>query len=408
MNRSHHPFTRWKNDAVIQFRLTVLPVLLRLGRPLILARRWLRPHKVALTKVESTDGEPPLAILSNAAHQNKSFLFRLAFGAAPRETALGTVKLRDLFRQDFATKHDCSIVVLETNRSHYDWLKQDGWFFIPTWVNGEVNLPIPEEFLKRASVKSDLRLIRRSGFAYAVTHDEARLNDYYHQMHLPFIRKTHGEEAQLLTYDESRKKCRRFDLLLVHKQGRPGQALAGTLIVYDHGCPRLWSVGIREDGEDHVREGILAATYHFSFHHLLACGVTRLNLGSSRALLRNGVLNFKKKMSQTLTGASFQGFALKIAALTPATKKFLLENPFIFCAGDALHGAVFVADELSVARLQQMDKDFFHPGMTQLVIYTFRDEETFSPATLPPPLAGRMVIRRASELIPPPDRDDAA
>ncbi len=401
MKSIRQQFRRWKNIGLIKFRLTVLPGLLRLGRPLILARRWLRPHQVMLARVESVDGQPPLAILCSAASQNKNYFFRLAFGGIPRETALGRVKLRDLFRQDLATKHDCSLVVVETNRSHYDWLQQDGWFFIPAWVNGEVNLPIPEEFMKRESVKSDLRVIRRSGFAYAVTHDEARLRDYYQQMHLPFVRKNYGEEALLVAYDEQRKKCQAFDLLLVHKPSQPGHDLAGTLILYDHGCPRLWSVGVRADGTDHVREGILAAMYHFSFQHLCARGETRLNLGSSRALLRDGVLNFKRKMSQAITGSSWQGFALKIAALTPATKKFLLENPFIFAVGDQFHGAVFVADALSVERLQQMDKDFFHPGLIRLVIYTFRDEETFSPATLPPPLAGRVAIRRASELVTP-------
>jgi hypothetical protein len=401
MKRNDHPFTRWKNHAVIKFRLAAVPWLLRLGRPLILARRWLRPHKVMLAKVESVDGQPPLAVLCSAASQNKNYFFHLAFGSSPRETVLGRARLRDLFRPNFAVEKNCSLVVVETNRSHYDWLKQDGWFFIPAWVNGEVNLPISEKFMKSESVKSDLRVIRRSGFAYAVTHDEARFHDYYHQMHRPFLRKTYGAEALLLTYDECRQKSRTFDLLLVHKQSRPGHDLAGTLILYDHDCPRLWTVGVREDGEDHVRGGILAAMYHFSFQHLFASGVTRLNLGSSRALLRDGVLNFKKKLSQTITGGSWQGFALKIAALTPATKKFLLENPFIFSVGDALHGAVFVADELSVERLQQIDKDFFHPGLIRLVIYTFRDEETFSPATLPPPLAARVSIRRASELVTP-------
>ncbi len=408
MNRSHHPFTRWKNDAGIGFRLKVWPVLLRLGRPLILARRWLRPHQVALVKVESVDGQPPLAILCSAASQSKNYFFRLAFGGAPRATALGQVKLRDLFRPNLAAEKNCSLVVVETTQSLFAWLKQDGWFFIPTWVNGAVNLPIPEEFLKRDTVKSDFRKIRRSGFEYRVTRDESQFRDYHQQMHLPFIRKTHGEESLLLTYEESRKKFQAFDLLLIHKQSQPGRVLAGILIVYDYAQPRLWSLGIREDGTDYVHEGIIAALYHCSFKHLLSLGITQLNLGSSRALLRDGVLNFKKKMSQTIAGSSWEGFALKIAALTPATKKFLLSNPFIFSEGGQFHGAVFVADALSVERLQQMDKDFFHPGLTQLVIYTFRDEETFSTAALPPPLAGRMVIRRGSELVPPPNRKKTA
>ena len=155
---------------------------------------------------------------------------------------------------------------------------------------------------------------------------------------------------------------------------------------------------MREDGEDHVREGVIAALYHFAFDHL-AKKHSWVNLGGNRSFLHDGLLIFKTRLSQTVFESSWKGFALKIAALTPAAKNFLLKTPFIFQADGELNSAVFVDEELSLEKIQRLHKRYLHPGLTRLVIHTFQDEEIFSPATLPPSLAGCITIRRASELV---------
>ncbi len=399
MNKQSHRFGIWTN-GLIQFRRKILPGLLRLGQPLILLRRWLRPHQILLGQVESveTGGRPPLAMLFSGANPSKSFFLGLAFEGSRRETDLGTVRLREVFHPGFAAEKHCALIAVETNQSHFAWLKQDGWFFIPIWVAGGVRLPVTKEAINNNSVKNDLRKIRRQELEYSVTQDEARFADFYHHMHVPFVQKTYGDEAVFDTLAEKRAQCEKFDLLFVRKKDRPDYDLAGVLIVYEPAGPRFWSIGVRQDGVDHAREGVVAALYHFAFEYL-APKHPWMSLGSSRAFLHDGVLNFKRKLSQSLDGGNWTGFALKVAALTPGAKNFLLKNPFIFLADGALHAAVFVDEVLSLEKIQRLHKDYFYPGLTRLVLHTFRDEETFAPATLPPPLAGCVTIRRASELI---------
>jgi hypothetical protein len=161
----------------------------------------------------------------------------------------------------------------------------------------------------------------------------------------------------------------------------------------------LWSLGVRDDGVDHIQEGIAPALYHFSFKHLSGRGFARVNLGSCRPFLRDGVLNFKRKMSQSLKHAHWDGIAMKITSLTPGVKSFLLKNPFIFLTEGRMHGAIFVEEKLSLEKIQKIEKDYFHPGLSGLVIYSFCANEDFQVSSLPPPTAARINIRPAAEVI---------
>ena len=399
MRKPRNRFSLW-NTGLIKFRKVVVPPLLRLGRPLILVRRWLRPHKLSLGRVESAGagGQPPLAILCSGPSTNKNYFLRIAFDGFPHQTDLGEVRLREVFRPGFALEKNCPLVVVETTRSHFNWLKPDGCFFIPLWVSGGVRLPVAKEAINNNSVKNDLRKIKRFGLEYSVTRDEARFLDFYHHLHVPYTKKAYGDEAFFDRLAEKRRLCESYDLLLVHKKSRPGYDIAGVMLVYEPAGPRVWSLGVREDGEDHVREGVIAALYHFAFEHL-AKKHSWVSLGGNRSFLHDGLLIFKTRLSQTLLESSWNGFALKIAALTPAAKNFLLKTPFIFQAGGGLHSAVFVDEELSLEKIRRLHRHYLHPGLTRLVIHTFRDEENFPSATLPSPLAACVTIRRASELL---------
>jgi hypothetical protein len=398
LKNKHQWINQWKGRVR---RLAAVPFVRRMATPLVFVRRLVRPPKTPLCKVEGIErnSQLPFSILCGASGHNKNFLLDLVFDGSTRESDLGSVRLRDVFRAHHAAKKDCSLVVVETKQSHHAWLNTGSWFFIPEWVQGEIRLPVPAKFLNDNSVKNDLRKIRRHGFEYEVTQDEEHFDDFYHNMHVPYVSKVYGSAVLFDSYAEKRRLCGDFDLLLTKKRGQPGRHLAGELILYEPAGPRLWSLGVRDGDRQLVREGVLAALYHFSFQHLEARGFTRLHLGSCRAFLHDGVLKYKSRLSQSIIGSSWKGFALKILSDTPATRAFLLNNPFIFESNGALNGAVFVDSALSLETIQRIDKDCFHPGLSRLVIYSFQPGETAKPDNLPPELAGRIVIRPANEVI---------
>lgn len=394
----NHRFNRW-NIWREKLRTTLIPPLLRLAAPLVYVRRRLKPHKVELCKISGTvaiaEDSLPFTFLCGATMENKNFLRRLAFDGLTNESELGSVPARNIFRQP-AWKKDCSLIVVETNQAHFEWLKQGNCFFVPCWVAGDIALPIAEKFMRSNSIKNDLRTLRRLGLEYEIVPGEAAFKDFYHNMHVPYVTEIYGEEAFFDGHADQRNQSEQYDLLLVKQKIQPNRHIAGVLIVYEPAGPRLWSFGVRPGHSPH---GITPALYHFAFDYLTTKGFTHVSTGSSRAFLRDGVLKFKRKMSQTIVNASWKGFALKIIAYTPATKTFLQQNPFIFQADGKLCGAVFTEEILTSEMIRKIVHNDFHTGLNKLVFYSFREDALADTGLIPPELASHVEIRSASELL---------
>jgi hypothetical protein len=397
------PLARRFKTARQKIKMLVWPALLRLAWPVVWLRRRLRPHKISLSRVEGVIGGDgcPLAVLCGAVKQNKDYLLQLLFSSVTRETELGTVRLLDAFRPEFSRGKDFGLVVLETNQSLHGWLDDGGWFFIPCWVTGMVRLPLTEKVGRSDTLRTIKRKIRKHGFEYAVSRTEAQFKDFYENLHVPHISKIYGPAAFCQTYAEMWAKCagEGFDLVLVRKQSRPDLVVAGCLILYEAAGPRLWALGVRDADLDLVQEGALSTLYYFCFDHVLKQGFGRLNMGGCRSFLRDGVLTFKKRLSQTLVHGRWEGFALKVLELTPATRLFLVNNPFLFQSKGRLFGAVFTEAPLTVATVAELDHDHFYPGMSRLLLYFFAGVETFQVADLPPELAARVEIRPAAGVV---------
>ncbi|MFM2082582.1 MAG: hypothetical protein RL380_1273 [Verrucomicrobiota bacterium] len=370
--------------------------------------RWLGALRQArkLKLFTATGVEPhsqlPLTILGGGQRQ-KNYLFRRAFQPPIRETPRGQQKLTDLFQSTAALASECSLIIVECARPETS--APPGWFFLPGWVTGEVALPLPERVAKSEKVKSDLRRIRRLQYEFVITHGAKAHREYYRTMHLPLVRQSHGDTASFDPLAEIRPHFTRHELLLVRKKAAPTAALGGAMILYERGVPRLQTFGIREGDPALAHDGTLCALYHFSFQHLTDQGCTRAHTGRARPFLRDGVLRYKRKWGNTLTGSFWHwyspGFALKILAYTPATKAVLAHNPFIFETSGQLHGAVFTEAARPLARdlVTQLVKDFFYPGLARLVIHCFQPRDARRPDELPPELADRVVIRDADELL---------
>ncbi len=142
------------------------------------------------------------------------------------------------------------------------------------------------------------------------------------------------------------------------------------------------------------------ALYHFSLQYLEEKGYKKALMGWSRPFLRDGVLQFKKKWSQRITDGHDSGFALQLLSPTPAVKAFLCNNPFIYKNRGRFYGAVFAdgAKPLSSEDVRQIDKDYYHPGLSRLLVYCFGQEKPPLPGPVPPELAEHIEVRCAAQL----------
>jgi hypothetical protein len=398
-----HSFKYQLKDTAGKVKLAVWPVVHKLAWPAVWLRRRLRPHKLAVCRWEGnvTGCAEPLAVLCGGVNPHKEYLRQLIFENAPAETESATVRLIDAFRSKFSRAKDCGLVVLETNEGHFDWLNDGGWFFIPAWVRGEIRLPLSDKTLRSDSIKSIRRQIRKREFEYVAVRTPEDLKEFHNHMYMPYITQTFGAGAVMHTYDNVWGRCEEagFDIVMIRSRSRPDLYLAGSLIIYEAAKPRLWSFGVRDGSVTLVREGVLSALYLFIFEYLHQQGFTKVNIGGSRPFLRDGVLTTKRRLSQTIVGGTWEGFALRVLDLKPATRAFLLNNPFFFRCQNLHHGAAFSEGPLTVETVTALDHANYYPGMHKLLLYFFNWNDQFRAADLPPEVAARVEVHNAAELV---------
>lgn len=359
---------------------------------------WLCRLRVELWRVEGEEQHShlPLSILCAVTDDDSEghYVLQLIFGDSYRRQRLGRFWLWNLGKAISAAS-DCSLIVLHLCDFHLKFARPGGWFQIPTWVLGEVDLPRKAQ--ANHKVSGDLRRIRRHELQGEITHDPQQFEDFYHNMHVPYANERFGNCAQVGSYKRIRRQFEHSDLLLIRQRER---SIAGQMIMYRRKNAYLWDMGIRDGNRDHVKNGACCALSHFGLQHLESKGYKKASLGYSRPFLQDGTLQFKKKWSQRLVTGYADGFSLKVLSATPAAKAFLCHNPFIFRRRGHFYAAVFVDGEglPSNEEIGAMDADYFHSGLARLFIYCLGQAEAPPPNQLSAELSQRIELRCAGTL----------
>jgi hypothetical protein len=325
----------------------------------------------------------------------------LMFADGYRQRCIGRFWLWNLPKVIQRKGVDNSIAVLEVADSQRRFLCGEDYFYIPMWVQGDVDLPRDKAALRR--VNGDLRRIRRHALEFEVTSDPQKFNDFYHHMYLPYITATFGDCAGITPYRHEKYFFNTGELILIKNQEG---SIAGQVIQYAENGPILRDVGVRDGNRAYVKQGAACALYHFGFQHLESKGHKGAWLGWSRPWLNDGVLRFKRKWAQQISDAYSCGseFALRILSPSPATSAFLCNNPFLFNRDGLLYGAVFVSADppLTSESIRRIDKDFFHPGMTRLFVFHSEVLSELSPDLVPADCAQRIELHNI--MMPSPSR----
>jgi hypothetical protein len=382
-------------------KIVKVPVKL-LRAPFGMLRRMIRPPMIDLSiflGVEKSS-QQSFSVVLGLTKQHRHYWLDLLFEGNTQELSAHRVQLKEAFQAEPVKDVESDLTVMFVDHADFERENRCGWFFIPEWIYGEMAIPLPKKCLSQEKVKSDLRRIRQNRFEYVVSHDPDVYDDFYFNMHIPYISKAHGNMAFFDSLAERRKFSKDYDLLLIKKMDKPELYVAGITIIYELGLPKLWMVGVR-DGDDYARQGVIAALYHFSFQYLVSKGFDSVGVGGSKALLNDGVLKFKQKMAQKIVRGSKNGYAIKINTLSTAVVCWLKNNPFVFKRDSALHAAVFVeaSEIISDKYFRECYKKYFQVGIASMTIYCFGDIDVSIGSLIPDDLAGFIQLRPAVDLL---------
>jgi hypothetical protein len=281
-------------------------------------------------------------------------------------------------------------MIVDTCESHLRFARPDHWFLIPIWVFGEANLPY-DEGVSGKTRRELQRRIRRHSFTLEVTRSVEQFDDFYHNMYVPYVAQNYGKCAKVASYESLYGVFQHSDLMLIRNQE---QTIGGMLTLCDNGVSFLWALGIRDGNREYVKNGAASVLYHFCLQYLHEKGHKKVLLGWSRAFLHDGVLQFKKSLSQRIIGSYPNGYALRILSASPAAA-FLRNNPFVFKRCGIYNAAVFWdgPQTPSLEEIGQLDGDYFHLGFARLLVYRLPRDETDAARDVPDNLPGHVELR---------------
>jgi hypothetical protein len=298
-----------------------------------------RPQAWLLHGAERDSGTP-LAILFAGQLENKNYLAHLAFAGSPMEVSFGRRWLRQLLPPG-ATRppNEADLLVVEMPERLRQRYEHGFEYFIPCWVGGEVAFAHAFERWQRSkNAKEDLRRMRKHEMTYEVTRNPAAFERFYTQMYLPYVYNIFGDHAFLMSREEMVAAQDHAELFLLKVRG---EVVLGQIVVYEPNRARAWSVGVKDGDRSHLKSGAMKALDYLLFQYLAEKGYQSVHMGASRPFLRDGALNYKKRLGMRLTDYGSRGFAVRCRAESLGARAFLAGNPFIHVDGRRLKGAVF-------------------------------------------------------------------
>jgi hypothetical protein len=354
--------------APISFRRIFWPIRLISLIHLLRKDQWFLTGKEVLSKQD-------LTILYTGIEMHKNYLADLAFGISHLETHVGTRWLWQVPSQVKNDDRNYSLVITEVPKALRMLFRKKNCFYIPCWIIGEMDISdsISSIIKKDDTLQSGLRKIRKHKLQFEITNEVSQFRKFYYDMYLPYAYTRFGKRALTIGYDYLKREFKDCDLLLVKKDG---EYIAGNLVLYGKSGPQLLINGVKDGNLDHLKTGAMAATYQFMCKYLQDKGYKKVNLGGTRAFLKDGVLRYKRKWGLRIIRTMREGFLIRPVSQTAGLYGFLLNNPFVFIDKNRLKGAIFIgADQsLTVDIFKKASRDYYLEGISKLSFYRFTQD----------------------------------
>jgi hypothetical protein len=215
-----------------------------------------------------------------------------------------------------------------------------------------------------------LRLIRKYGYEYEISHDSQDFDEFYHQMYLPTTHDRHGEQSSPISVGEA---SRYFQHGCLFQVKRDGDWVSGVIC---HGVNRTLSfdvVGVKNANAQLIQEGATAALYFATINWANQNGYEAVNFLGSLAQLESGLFRHKRRWGTTVSVPAnlHRLIWFGVRRNTPAVSQFLKDNPCVIVGEDGkLHGLIVTDEPCAVPAetRKEWEARYATPGLSSLII----------------------------------------
>ncbi len=203
----------------------------------------------------------PLTVTYIGLTYGKWYLKSKMFSEEPVEVNKEPVPVRHLNEVVRDLRGD--VVIVAAGERVIRGLPSENAVVVPLWVEQVLDIrgdweDVKKRFRNSDSVDGEFRRLRKYSYSHEITHDERDLENYYQTMYLPTMQSRHGENAIVVSTEESKKHFRRGYLVLVRREGR---AVAGCLCRFQGGIAKGITSGIVNGDEQLLKQSVMAALY---------------------------------------------------------------------------------------------------------------------------------------------------
>ncbi|UQI45300.1 GNAT family N-acetyltransferase [Streptomyces sp. HU2014] len=168
---------------------------------------------------------------------------------------------------------------------------------------------------------------------------------FYERMHLPTMRRRHGEATRSLSAALAYECLFRKGILFFLVED--GTRVAGVLCARGrhHRVLTMRLLGVLDGAEQYYADGAVRALTHFTLEWADAHGFDHVDLSGCEPFLSKGIFQFKQRFHPEcrLPDDHFGGkrLVLRVGRDTPRVRDLLVANPVIACGDDGFEALYF-------------------------------------------------------------------
>jgi hypothetical protein len=181
------------------------------------------------------------------------------------------------------------------------------------------------------SAKEDIRKIKKVGYGYEISHDKDELEFFYNQMYVPYVKWRYHNTDTLINFYAMKILFELGSKILFVKY--KNDYIFGGLFIKKKDMVTAIHAGIKKGKFDHLKKGVIAASYYHLINYSKKEGARFIDLGSCRSFMNDGLFLYKLKWGAKIGKSGNENseiFAFKKCRKNKAIDSFLTNNPFIY------------------------------------------------------------------------------
>ena len=293
---------------------------------------------------ERVTGEP-LVLLYSGVHTQREYFLDTVFDGAIEIEPVGRGWIGSIDRT--ARRFGCDLSIQTVRKELRFTAVNSEAFYTPLWIDATVDLQTFDSRRKPGELKGDLRRIRKHGLTFSATRQHDQITEFYDTVYLAYIRERYGGRALIPGRESIKERAKAGDLELISIYYE-GSAVGGSVIDHSFNPPRLSILGAATTDPGILKTGVMSASYIFAIRHLIDQGAPLFNLGMNRSFIRDGVLQYKRKLGAKLNMPSDMGAIIRLISRSDGVRSFLSANPFISSQNNQLWLLTFLTPQGSL------------------------------------------------------------